>query len=175
MSANALRAAIEHLLVDAPTEAGDWCIVDDERIYSPTEVEISTWTEIVDEDDDRVDEDDPIAVANGHEVTRVTVSVYYAGSEERRALPRDRRWVRFEAFMDVVEAQAADLARLRAAVREIRDAEAANLIAFDGEIKSGEALPMTDESLAALKSRMKPYIDRIEAARAALDALTREP
>lgn len=69
----------------------------------------------------------------------------------------------------------AELAAIRAAVRELRDAEAALLTSLDSEIQSGEALPMTDESLRALKARMRPELERIEAARSALDALTREP
>lgn len=64
---------------------------------------------------------------------------------------------------------------IRAAAQELRDAEAAHLDAIDREIQSGEALPMTDESLRALKARMRPELERIEAARSALDALTREP
>ena len=64
---------------------------------------------------------------------------------------------------------------LRAAVRELAAAEAAHLVAFDGEIASGEALPMTEASLRGLWERMRSGVERINAARADLDALTREP
>lgn len=64
-------------------------------------------------------------------------------------------------------------ARLCAAVREMFDAEAANAALFDAELASGEALPMSDESLCLLWKRMKPSVQRIDTARSALDALTK--
>ena len=63
-----------------------------------------------------------------------------------------------------VVAQAADLARLRAAVRELASAEAAHDAALAG----------SDHDEWAFATRMAPINARVEAARAALDALTRE-
>ncbi len=111
MSDNILRS-IEHLLVDAPTESGDWCIVNEHGICAPTNVEMSTWTEIVDEFGDRVDEDDDAAVAEGHEVARVSIRRYDPGREESYDLPQGRRWIRWETLLEVFAKQADDVSRL---------------------------------------------------------------
>jgi hypothetical protein len=104
--------SIEHLLVDAPTESGNWCIVSEHGICAPTDVEVSTWTEIVDQFGDRVDEDDPAAVAEGHEVTRVSIRRYDPGREESYDLPQGRRWIRWETLLEVFAKQADDVSRI---------------------------------------------------------------
>lgn len=127
MSAD-LFLLIAPLTVGTPTESGDWCVVDEEGIYSPANIEVSTWTEIVDEDDDRVDEDDPVAVANGHEVTRIRVRRFDPGCEEASDIVPGSRWVRFEVLMAELEKHvvpAASIASERAAA--IARAEAAEL------------------------------------------------
>lgn len=118
-----IPASLMALVVDAPTEPGDWCVVSDDAISSPYEVEFSTWTKVVDEDNERVDEDDPVAVANGHEVTQTDLYIYYAGREERYELPRGKRWLRFEALTAFVASQAAEADQLREA-NAVADAEA---------------------------------------------------
>jgi hypothetical protein len=84
-----ILAEIEARAVDAPTEDGDWCAVDERGVYSPVQIEISTWTEVVDEYGDSIDEDDPVAVARGQKAQRSEVRVYDPVPRWRRGQPVD--------------------------------------------------------------------------------------
>jgi hypothetical protein len=143
MSAD-LFLLIAHLTVDTPTESGDWCVVDVEGIHSPVNIEVSTWTEIVDEDDDRVDEDDPIALANGHEVTRVSVHRYDPGREERYDITPGKRWVRFEVLMEELAKHVVPAASLASE----RDAAIARAEAAEREHEATKSMVRT---LAAIE------------------------
>jgi hypothetical protein len=109
-----ILAEIEARAVDAPTEDGDWCAVDERGVYSPVQIEISTWTEVVDEYGDSIDEDDPVAVARGQKAQRSEVRVYDPGVEVARVLPCGMRWVRFEALIGAFAQVTAERDALRA-------------------------------------------------------------
>lgn len=120
MTAHTIIDAVEHLLVDVPTESGPWCRVTDDGIVAPVEVFRSVWTEYVDAYGYSIsDENDDEAMLGAREVERVSLRIENPGTLATSELPSGGKWLRFDDLTAAFAGVIAERDELRAAAEGI--------------------------------------------------------